>query len=162
MPPVLKRSASPSTDTCHISREMLMWLVLPGNFCKHLFNGLPSSHHELQSSFKQLYVPTALEFNTLKISRCNGAGLKTLCSSSFRISQHYHGQTGRHIQSIMLRFRASFSKSSQMRYITKNQKWICFEQLVVPPASLYQLTPFPWSPCPRSFEISGRTVIKWP
>lgn len=124
---LLKRSVSPSTDTCHISREMLMWLVLPGNFCKHLFNGLPSSHHELQSSFKQLYVPTALEFNTLKISRCNGAGLKTLCSSSFRISQHYHGQTGRHVQPIMLGFRASFSKSSQMRYITNNQKWICFE-----------------------------------
>lgn len=132
-------------------------LVLPGNFCKHFFNALPSISHELESSFKQSYLPTALALNTPTTSRCNWTGLKMRVFSSIEtvlhsyvnwtvkvrgshslgvslptscelyvhpvwgFLQHLHGQTGLHVQSVMLRFRASFSKSSQMRYITNSK-----------------------------------------
>lgn len=63
-------------------------LVLPGNFCKHFFNALPSICHEWKSSLKQSNLPTALAWNTLTTSRCDGVGLKMRVFSSIETVLH--------------------------------------------------------------------------
>lgn len=78
---------------------------------------------------------------TVKVrgSHSLGVSLPTSCElyvhPVWGFLQHLHGQTGLHVQSVMLRFRASFSKSSQMRYITnsKNELALGSGQLVIHP-----------------------------